>query len=169
MSVSESAPYDRRSRVSATLVASVIVYLAMAFFSERDLQASPSIKKPLVYLVPEGFLGPVFVFFGQKDGVDTIPDAMGNAVTIPKNGIVKLRGTVDNLLSKDRSIRNLYWISVSPNGQRKVMFVVNAVKKDSDGVWSYSYYDRTGKLQGTKGELPADVFFIFLLNCETKI
>ena len=110
--------------------------------------------KPLVYLIPPDFIGPVFVFFGQKDGIDVVPDPLGNAVMVPRNGVVKLRGTVDSLISDDRTARNLYWVSVSKSGQRKILWIINALAKDRDGEWIYSYFDESGIPHFAKGATP---------------
>ncbi len=121
------------------------------------VKASPPVK-PLVYLMPADFMGPVFVFFGQKDGVDVIPDPLGNALVVPRNGVVKLKGTVDGVISSDRSARNLYWVSLSKKDERKVLWIVNALRKDDDGEWIYSYFDESGKLHEAKGPSPGGWF-----------
>jgi hypothetical protein len=65
--------------------------------------------RPLVYLVPVNYRGPIFVLFGQEHGIETQPDPLGRAVTIPENGIVLLRGKVDEIIAEDsEGNRNIY-------------------------------------------------------------
>ena len=128
----------------------VILVIVFGFVAMK----SSSKVKPLVYLIPSDFIGPVFVFFGQKDGIDVVTDPLGNAVMVPRNGVVKLRGTVNGLISDDRKARNLYWVSVSKNGQRKILWIINGIAKDRDGQWIYSYFDESGIPHLAKGVTP---------------
>jgi hypothetical protein len=63
-----------------------------------------SMNKPLVYLIPEENIGPVFVFFGQSDGLDSLPDPLGNAVIVPANGVIKLKASATALIKNNVSL-----------------------------------------------------------------
>ena len=101
---------------------------------------------PLVYLIPEKFIGPVFVFFGQTDGIETQTDQLGNAVWVPENGVIKLKGNVDSLISKPNGrTPNIYWVQVAKDGSRKIMKIHGNTYKDENGNWADYYYDEAGK------------------------
>ena len=124
--------------------------MLLLFFGFVTVKGDSAVK-PIVYLIPDNFIGPVYVFFGQKDGVDVVPDSLGNAVTVPRTGVVKLRATVPDLISTDRSKRNIYWVSVSKEGKRHILWIVNELAKDEDGEWIYSYFDESGNPHVAKG------------------
>ena len=104
---------------------------------------------PLVFLIPADYFGPVFFFFGQPDGVDVQPDPLGQAVTIPANGILKIKADSSDLVApfSNEKQRPLYWVSVSKTGQRKVMKYNSGSWKDENGRWFDSYLDETAKLK----------------------
>lgn len=52
----------------------ILIIFSIIFFIKNKNSTMPP---PLVYLIPEEYFGPVFVFFGQKDGVDMSPDPLG--------------------------------------------------------------------------------------------
>ena len=131
----------------ALMAGALLIAISFGFAATRGNTS----LKPIVYLIPSDFVGPVFVFFGQKDGVDTIPDPLGNAVVVPRNGVIKLKGTVDDLISRDRSVRNLYWVAMSREGKRTNLWIVNALSKADNGDWIYSYFDEAGKLHQASG------------------
>lgn len=144
----------------------LIIILALALttaaFGAREFNRSSSMKKPLVYLVPEQYIGPTFVFFGQKDGVDVFPDPLGNAVNVPRNGVIKLRGSVDDLITEQAGkSRNVFWVSVAKNGTRKVMIVNNNTERSDNGESIDSYLDEDGKLHEYRADGKGDPFFYF--------
>ncbi len=121
-----------------------------------------SMSKPLVYLIPESYLGPVFVFFGQSDGVATVPDPLGNAVQVPENGVVKLQARPTDLIKPNpNGERNIYWVRVSPNGARKVMLLNNNTQVADDGGSIDSYFDERGVLQRHSKKGAIDPFYYF--------
>ncbi|USX08899.1 hypothetical protein [Paraburkholderia fungorum] len=46
---------------------------------------------PLIYVVPESYVGPVVSLFDQPDGVEPVPTKDGLEVLVPENGIAKIR------------------------------------------------------------------------------
>jgi hypothetical protein len=158
------AEMKSKRRLYAWIAAIAAGFLLVLFGAFGEIKGKSVVIKPIVYLIPEDFIGPVFVFFDQKDGVDMIADPLGNAVHVPTNGVIKLKGTVDNLISENKTVRNMYWVSVSKKGLRKIMWVVNPIQKDEEGEWVYSYFDEAGKLHHTAGTLPKDVFFYLPLQ-----
>ena len=101
---------------------------------------------PLVYLVPDTYVGPVFVFFGQKDGIELQTDPLGKSVTVPDNGIIKIKQPMASAVGESNSGRqNIYFIRVSKNGDRKVIKIVSNTQRDNDGELFEVYYDEQGK------------------------
>ena len=99
----------------------LIIFIVLIFnsFPKKKLEI---ISKSLVYLIPEDYFGPVFVFFGQKDGVELLPDPLGHSVSVPENGVIKIKEDVDSALPKQNpAYQNVYWVSVSKSGARKKM------------------------------------------------
>lgn len=129
-----------------TRIIFIIASLFIMFFGVNKLYEKPTRRPPLVYLVPADYFGPVFVFFGQKDGVDLLPDPLGLAVLIPENGVVKIKNEIGLILDKKRpDYQNMYWISLSENGTRKKMIINENTMQDSDGSTYEVYYDEDGK------------------------
>lgn len=130
---------------------------SLLFFVFSAVKGNATVK-PLVYIIPTDFIGPVFVFFGQADGKVVVPDPFGNTVTIPHNGVLKLKGTVDDLIGKDGTVQNVYWVTTTKEGARRNLWIVNDPQRDSEGNWIYSYYDEVGKLHHATGENPNGYF-----------
>lgn len=118
--------------------ASISIFIA---FEKKSAQALP----PLVHLIPEGYFGPVFVLFGQKDGVEMMPDPLGQAVLVPENGIIKIKKDVDSILDEKKpDYQNMFWVSISKNGTRKKMIVNLNTMKDENWKSYEVYYDENG-------------------------
>lgn len=111
------------------------------------LYKTATMPPPFVYLVPENYFGPVFVFFGQKDGVDMQPDRLGQAVTVPENGLIKLKLDVDAVISRGDNKQNIYWVKVAKDGSRKNMLVNQKGYQDKDGEYFDVYHDEHGQPQ----------------------
>lgn len=121
-----------------------------------------SMNKPLVYLIPEEYIGPVFVFFGQSDGIETLPDPLGNAVIVPANGVIKLKASATVLINNDvKDKRNIYWIKVLRSGERKIMLVSNNTSVAENGGSVDSYYDEQGILHRHSMKGSVDPFYYF--------
>jgi hypothetical protein len=101
-----------------------------------------------VYLLPEDFIGLVYVFFDQKDGVSPKPDPLGQAVQVPDNGVVKLAGSVDQLLRPVRfDKRPEAMVMVAKNGSRRIlkMFAGPFPNEDNEAFWE-GYIDENDQL-----------------------
>ncbi|WP_246216120.1 hypothetical protein [Paraburkholderia agricolaris] len=72
---------DRRYFVLAALV----VLAAIGFGLDR------SRRVPLIYVIPESYVGPVVSLFDQPDGVEPTHTKDGLEVRVPENGVVKIR------------------------------------------------------------------------------
>lgn len=119
---------------------SAIIVFLLKFFLDAKMPV------PFVYLIPETYVGPVFVFFGQKDGIELTPDPLGKSVTVPDNGVIKIRDPVDNVVGKKNSgTQNIYWVRVSKTGERKIIKIVSNLQRDKDGEFFSLYYDEQGK------------------------
>lgn len=119
--------------------------LIVIFISYSSIKNKGSEMLPLVYLIPEDYFGPVFVLFGQKDGVEMMPDPLGQAVLVPENGIIKIKKHVDSILEEKKpKYQNMYWISVSKDGIRKNMIINENTMKDADWKSYEVYYDENG-------------------------
>lgn len=117
-----------------------IIFMAFLAFKNKGSEISP-----LVYLIPENYFGPVFVFFGQKDGVEMLPDPLGQAVLIPENGVVKIKKDMDAILPRKKpDYQSIYWISISKDGIRKRMIINENTMEDNDGNLYEEYYDENG-------------------------
>lgn len=100
---------------------------------------------PIVYLIPDTYFGPVFVFFGQKDGVELNTDPLGKSVTVPDNGVVKIKESISTVVGERTNNQNIYFIRVSKNGYRKNIKVVSNTQIDNEGRYFDVYYDEQGK------------------------
>ena len=101
----------------------------------------------LVYLIPENFIGPVFVFFDQKDGVVPESDPLGQAVRVPENGVIKLSGSVDELLRSSRfELRPEAMVAVAKNGSRRVMKMFTGPHRGENGGFWEGYIDERDQL-----------------------
>ena len=81
----------------------------------KDMTMPP----PLVFLIPAEYFGPVFFFFGQPDGVEMQSDPLGQAVTIPSNGVLKIRAQVNDVMGQSREGYRATWmISVASDGEQ---------------------------------------------------
>lgn len=121
----------------------ISIIFAVIFFSLKN--KGSTMPPPLVYLIPEEYFGPVFVFFGQEDGVDMQDDPLGQAVLVPENGIVKIKKEINLVLPKNKTeYQNVYWISISKSGARKKFIFHENSMIDKDGNWYEIYYDENG-------------------------
>lgn len=73
-----------------------------------------AMKPPVVFLIPEDFIGPVFVIFDQEDGQELKLDPLGVSLTVPENGLIKVKPSKNEVLTKGMNYdkRNVYWITM---------------------------------------------------------
>lgn len=128
------------------------IFIAILFFIFmllilKKINKEINMPPPLVYLIPENYYGPVFVFFGQKDGVNMTPDPLGHSVLIPENGLVKIKLEVSEVLNDEDDKQNIYWISISKDGTRKKMVVNESSRQDDNGKYYTVIYDENGDIK----------------------
>ncbi|WP_198291986.1 MULTISPECIES: hypothetical protein [unclassified Janthinobacterium] len=100
---------------------------------------------PIVYIVPNDFIGPVFVFFGQKDGITPSADILGRSVLIPKNGVIKIKQDVGDVIAKQEDGKqNMYWVEISKSGIRKKLILNDNTQQEKNGDFYENYYDENG-------------------------
>jgi hypothetical protein len=110
------------------------------------LYSELTMPPPLVYLIPEDFFGPIFVLYNQQDGVDPLPDPLGQAVKAPENGLVKIRTSFRDTVSTAADARPFIMVKVSPDGQRKILFIHGAAQRNDAGSWESIFIDDQGTL-----------------------
>jgi hypothetical protein len=79
-----------------------------------------AMKPPVVFLIPEQFIGPVFVVFDQEDGQELKTDPLGVSLTVPENGLIKVKASKNEVLTRGMNYdkRNVYWVTITKDGQR---------------------------------------------------
>ncbi|WP_321889056.1 hypothetical protein [Paraburkholderia bannensis] len=82
------AQQNRRRRVTwrYAVLLTLALLVALGFGLER------SRRMPLIYVIPQGYVGPVVALFDQPDGVEPVRTLDGLEVRVPENGVVKIRG-----------------------------------------------------------------------------
>lgn len=124
--------------------------LAASAYGAHHIYKEYTMPPPLVYLIPEDYFGPVFVFFGQPDGVELIPDPLGHAVKVPENGLIKLRASVDEAIPSNEGATKqvLFWVAVSKEGGRRniVFSLPEAGRNEKDEMVEY-YLDSNLRIQ----------------------
>lgn len=132
----------RSRRIIAAFLAAAAVWGVHRIYKEVTM---PPV---FVYLIPEGFVGPVFVFFGQKEGVEPQPDSLGQAVSVPENGVLKLRASPRELIrSASDEARSELHVMVAKDGSRRIMKMFTGPHPSEDGelFWE-GYMDEADQL-----------------------
>ncbi|QYF92736.1 hypothetical protein KY495_18680 [Massilia sp. PAMC28688] len=146
----------------------ILVFLLCAAALHYFLGSQDPVKRSLVYLVPADFTGPVFVFFDQKDGAATETDPLGDAVRVPPNGILRLKGSVDELIGDpDQISGNVKWISVNTAGERSNIPFHHNTYENSSGQRVNAYQGKDGQLYEHPVPSSGDPFYY--LSQEQKI
>ena len=101
-----------------------------------------AMKPAVVFLVPEAFIGPVFVVFSQANGQDLKLDPLGVSLTVPENGLIKVKASRNEVLTKSMNFtkRNVYWITVNNAGQRSNMPYQGGGGRDYDKEVDWTWY-----------------------------
>lgn len=101
-----------------------------------------TMKPAVVFLVPESFIGPVFVVFDQEDGQELKPDPLGGSFIVPENGLIKVKASKDEVLTRGMNYdkRNVYWITLTQEGQRINMPYLGGGGRDYDKEVNWSWY-----------------------------
>lgn len=117
-------------------------------WSGYEIKKENNMPPPLVFLIPSNYFGPVFFLFGQIDGVDVQPDPLGQAVTIPANGILKVKAPVEKVMGRSKEgYRATYMIAAAPNGNRQILKVFAGSQRNEDGSFSDTYFDENTKVK----------------------
>ncbi len=117
-----------------------VLLIVAASYGGYRIYKEITMPPPLVYLIPEEYFGPVFVFFGQPDGVDVQPDPLGQSVWVPENGVVKLKAATGVVMgTSSETHRATYMVSVSKTGERKVLKMFVSAYKRPDESWWWGY------------------------------
>ena len=118
------------------LLVGVIVIAKFVDFG-KDLM-----KPPVVFLIPENFIGPVFVVFDQEDGQALKPDPLGLSLTVPENGLIKVNTSKNAVLTKGMNYdkRNVYWVTITKDGQRINMPYHSNVRTDHEKRLNWFWY-----------------------------
>ena len=137
-------PWYRQRSLQVLLL---LALLSLAWFAQRTYKEM-TMPPVFVYLIPENFIGPVFFFFDQPDGVVPQPDPLGQAVQVPENGVVKLAGSVDALLRPSSfGKRPEAMVAVGKDGSRRIMKMFAGPHRSEDGgsFWE-GYIDQNDQL-----------------------
>lgn len=118
------------------LLVGVIVITKLISFGKDAM------KPPVVFLIPENFIGPVFVVFDQKDGQDLKTDPLGVSVTVPENGLIKVKASKNEVLTQGMNYdkRNVYWIIITQDGHRINMPYQGGGARDYDKEVFWTWY-----------------------------
>lgn len=120
----------------ACLLAGLVIAIKLIHFGKDAM------KPPVVFLIPENFIGPVFVVFDQKDGQDLKADPLGVSLTVPENGLIKVKASKSETLTKgiNYTKRNVYWITLTKDRQRLNMPYLGGGGRDYDKEVNWSWY-----------------------------
>lgn len=120
---------------TAVLLVAAGGWTAYQTYKERTMPPT------FVYLIPEDYRGPVFIFFDRPDGVEMQPDPLGHSVTVPPNGIVKVKALIDDVMNPgSEGHPSTNFISLSKDGVRKKMKVFVGSYRDTEKDGWYSVY-----------------------------
>ena len=124
-----------------------LLLLAASAYGAHHIYNEYTMPPPLVYLIPEDYFGPVFVFFGQPDGVEPIPDPLGHAVKVPENGLIKLRASVEEAIPSNEGATKqvLFWVAVSKDGGRRNFMVSGPTQRNEAGELIRYFADANSK------------------------
>ncbi len=121
--------------IISLLVATIVVIKLVSWGKD-------AMKPAVVFLIPENFIGPVFVVFDQADGQDLKMDPLGMSLTVPENGLIKVKASRREVLTKSMNYtyRNVYWITLTKDGQRINMPYQGGGGYDYDQRVNWSWY-----------------------------
>ena len=146
-----------------------ILFFAVLWGGYHSLKKDEVMPPPLVFLIPADYFGPVFFFFGQPDGLDVQPDPLGQAITVPNNGVLKIKAPVEDVMGKSREGYRATWmVSVARNGARKVINVYAGGGQNAEGVFFESYFDEKTQIHKFPAAIPAGKPPFYYLNEKEK-
>jgi hypothetical protein len=126
-----------------------IWFAAVSYGAYRLYKEMTTMPPPLVFLIPADYFGPVFFFFDQADGVDVVPDPLGQAVNVPVNGVVKFKAKSKEIVPSfnDKDKRPMYWIYVDKQGNRKSLKFNARSWYDENNKWFDGYLDENSEFK----------------------
>ncbi|HEY4317384.1 MAG TPA: hypothetical protein VGN04_07265 [Herbaspirillum sp.] len=128
----------------------LLLLIPILAYGGNRLYQEAKMPPPLVFLIPDHYVGPVYFFFGQADGIDVQPDPLGQAVWVPENGVIKIKAQVDSVMgTSSKGHRATYMIAVSDDGKRSILKMFINPEKRSDGWW-WGYFDEHTQLHEFK-------------------
>ncbi|MGA9919317.1 MAG: hypothetical protein WBR17_43000, partial [Paraburkholderia sp.] len=68
------------------------ILLALMVLAAIGFGLDRSRRMPLIYVIPDSYVGPAVALFNQPDGIEPVQTKDGLEVRVPENGIVKIRG-----------------------------------------------------------------------------
>jgi hypothetical protein len=128
-------------------------------------------KKPLFVLVPHDYFGPVVILFDQKDGIEPADENTNYAITIPENGILKMKDEIYTFVPHPQFLYGKSYITIfllDQQGKRTpaVMTSYSFPERndlpngDSVKVWFTGYRDENYVLHKIKLEEEGNKQFI---------
>ncbi|MFL9948983.1 hypothetical protein PQR68_23620 [Paraburkholderia agricolaris] len=69
-----------------------LILLALVLLAAIGFGLDRSRRMPLIYVIPESYVGPVAALFDQPDGIEPVHTKDGLEVRVPENGIIKIKG-----------------------------------------------------------------------------
>ncbi|WP_260464098.1 hypothetical protein [Burkholderia sp. Bp8963] len=144
--VSSSKP-GRFLRKRHVLLALCVVVAVVAAWSGYGRGS----RMPLIFLIPSDYFGPVVALFDQKDGVDLVSAKDGFEVSVPENGVIRIKGhrTFDRGGSYPGS--SIVFMLVDKDGRRRPMKeAINPWQeydKDDNAHWVVGIRDVQGNLR----------------------
>ncbi len=120
----------------------ICVFVGLVVIAKLINLGRDSMKPPIVFLIPENFIGPVFVVFDQDDGQDLKTDPLGVSLTVPESGLIKVKASKNDVLTRGMNYdkRNVYWITITKEGQRINMPYFGGGGYDYDKEVNWSWY-----------------------------
>jgi hypothetical protein len=137
--------------------------IAISYGAYRFVKEMTTMPPPLVFLIPADYVGPVFFFFDQPDGVDVQPDPLGNAVNVPENGVVKFKAGSKEIVPSfnNKNQRPMYWIYVDKKGNRQSLKFNSGPWQDNEGKRFNSYLDENSQLKSFPSSEDKGAFYYF--------
>ena len=120
----------------------ICLLIGLIIVNELIEYGKDAMKSPVVFLIPENFIGPVFVVFDQEDGQDLKTDPLGLSLTVPENGLIKVKASKNEVLTRGMNYdkRNVYWITLTKDGQRINMPYQGGGARDYDKEVFWTWY-----------------------------
>lgn len=106
---------------------------------------------PLIFLIPEGYSGPVVILFDQPNGVDLARTKDGYEVKVPENGIILAKGKYTFDKGGGYPGSSIVFLMIGKNGERTPLLeAINPWQdydKDDRMSWMVGIRDVRGNLQ----------------------